>query len=323
MNKLIHSVKIKFMVAVLALFSLGVFLVSPAGAQQAYRIEFWPDRAQIWAGECVNLYWDTDNVQSVYYNGQPVSGIGQARIECPTFSTVYNLLVNTRDGQQINKQIYIQVSEPPIGWVNPNNNIVIDFSADRTQIEAGDCLTIYWNTANVHSVYYNGEGVSGINQTRLECPSQDTVYNLVVNTRDGQQINRQIYVDVTGSSYDYGTLEMESGKLVDFDEGGDVSDNEDDFIWVWSGGESGRVLKVDDDDDLRLARVAEDDSFGRFESLSLDECRDRLDDDDDEISIKEDSIVCVRTDNGDYGKFWVDDIRSSNGELNVNWYLWK
>jgi hypothetical protein len=83
------------------------------------------------------------------------------------------------------------------------------------------------------------------------------------------------------------------------------------------------VLKVDDDDDLRLARVAEDDSFGRLESLSLDECRDRLDDDDDEISIKEDSIVCVRTDNGDYGKFWVDDIRSSNGELNVNWYLWK
>jgi len=324
MDKLIHDVKVKLIVAFLTLFSLGLFLVSPAGAQQDYRTGFWADRTQIWAGECVNLYWDTDNVQSVYYNGQPVSGIDQTRIECPAFSTVYNLLVNTRDGQQLNEQIYVQVSEPPIGWVNPNNNMIINFSVDRTQLQAGDCLNIYWNTANVRSVYYNGQGVSGINQSRLECPSRDTVYNLVVNIWDGQQINRQIYVDVTGSSYDYGSLEMESGKLVDFDEGGDVSDNEDDFIWVWSGGEGGRVLKVDDDDDLRLTRVAEDDSFDRFESLSLDECQDRLDDDDnDEISITEDSIACVRTDSGDYGKFWVDDIRSSNGELNVNWYLWK
>jgi hypothetical protein len=231
--------------------------------------------------------------------------------------------VNTRDGRQLNRQIYVQVSEPPTGWVNPNNNMFINFSADRTQIQAGECLNIYWNTANVRSVYYNGRGVSGIDQSRLECPSRDITYNLTVYTRDGQQINRQIYVDVVGSSYDYGSLEMQSGKLVDLD-GGDVSDNEDDFVWVWSSGERGRVLKVDDDDDLRLARVAEDDSFDRFDSLSLEECQDRLDyDDEDEINIKEDSIVCVRTDDGDYGKFWVDDIRSSNGELNVDWYLWK
>ena len=103
MNRLIHDVKVKLMVAFLILFSLGLFLVSPAGAQQAYNIEFWADRTQIWAGECINLYWDTDNVQSVYYNSQPVSGIDQTRIECPAFSTVYNLLVNTRDGQQLNE----------------------------------------------------------------------------------------------------------------------------------------------------------------------------------------------------------------------------
>jgi len=324
MNKLIHDVKVKLVVTFLTLFSLGVFLVSPAGAQQAYNIEFWADRTRIWAGECVNLYWDTDNVQSVYYNSRGVSGINQTRVECPTSDTVYNLLVNTRDGQQINRQVYVQVSEPPTGWVNPNNNMFINFSADRTQLQAGECLTIYWNTANVRSVYYNGRGVSGIDQSRLECPSRDTTYNLTVYTRDGQQINRQIYVDVSGSSFDYGSLEMESGKLVDLDGGGDVSDNEDDFVWVWSGGESGRVLKVDDDDDLRLARVAEDGSLNRFDSLSLDECQDRLDDDDeDQINIEEDSIVCVRTDDGDYGKFWVDNIGSANGEVEVNWYIWK
>jgi hypothetical protein len=324
MNKLIPSVKTKFMVAFLALFIWGFFLVAPASAQQAYSIEFWADRSQIWAGECVNIYWDTDNVQSVYYNGQPVSGIDQTQIECPASSTVYNLLVNTKDGQQLNKQIYVQVSEPPTGWVNPNTNMIIDFSADRTRIQAGECLNIYWNTANVRSVYYNGEGVSGVNQTRQECPSQDTVYTLLINTRDGQQINRQIYVDVTGSSYESGTLEMEPGKIVDFDENGDVSDNEDDFVWVWGGGERGRVVKVDDDDDLRLARVETDANFDRFESLSLDECRDRLDDDDEtQIAIQEDSIVCVRTDDGVYGKFWVDDIRSANGELEVDWYIWK
>jgi len=323
MNELIHNVKTKFIVAFLALVMLGLFLTAPAGAQQDYRIGFWADRTQIWVGECINLYWDTANVQSVYFNGQPVSGIDQTRFECPATSTVYNLLVNTRDGQQLNEQIYVQVSEPSFGWVNPNDNTIINFSADRTQIQSGECLNIYWNTANVRSVYYEGRGVSGINQSRLECPVQDTTYNLLVNTRDGQQLNRQIFVDVAGSSYDRGTLEMGPGRMVDLDEGGDVSDNEDDFVWVWSGGETGRIVKVDDDNDLRLARVARDDSFGRFESLSLDECRDRVDDDEDQVEIEEDSLVCVRTDGGDYGKFWVEDIRSTDGELEVDWYLWK
>jgi hypothetical protein len=294
----------------------------PASAQD-YNIGFWADRTQIWRGECINLYWDTANVQSVYYEGQGVSGINQTRLECPTSSTVYNLLVNTRDGQQINRQIYVEVSTPPPGWVNPNNNTMIEFSADRTQIQAGECLHVYWNTANVRSVYYNGRGVSGIDQTRLECPGLDTTYNLLVNTRNGQQINRQIFVDVLGEAYDRGELEIGSELIVDLDEHGEVSGQADDFRWRWSGGEAGQVSKADDDDDLRLAYVDEG-SQARFENLSRDECQDQLDDDDEaRIEVKEETIACIRTDDGDYGKFRVENIGSGDGRLEIDWYIWK
>lgn len=322
MQRFVNYSKNKFLVSILSLLLASFFLALPASAQ-AYRIEFLADRTQIWRGECVNISWDTDNVESVYYNGRGVSGINQTRFECPTSTTVYNLLVNTRDGQQINRQIYVEVSEPPSGWVNPNNNRIIEFSADRTQIQAGECLRIYWHTANVRSVYYNGRPVSGIDQTRLECPGQDTTYNLLVNTRTGQQIDRQIFVDVLGESYDRGEVKIGSELVVDLDENGEVSGRADDFRWRWSGGEEGQVSKADDDDDLRLAYVDEG-SRGDFESLSRDECRDRLDDDDEtQIEVEEETIACIRTDDGDYGKFRVGDIRSSDGRLEVDWYVWK
>lgn len=320
--KFVNSTKSKVLGSILTLLMVSFFLAMPASAQ-TYRIGFWADRTQIWRGECVNLYWDTNNVQSVYYNGRGVSGINQTRLECPATSTVYNLVVNTRDGRQINRQIYVEVSAPPPGWVNPNNNRIIEFSADRTQIRAGECLHVYWNTANVRSVYYNGRGVSGINQTRLECPDQDTTYNLVVNTRNGQQITRQIFVDVLGKAYEWGEAEIGSELIVDLDENGEVSGRADDFRWRWSGGEEGQVSKADDDDDLRLVYVDEG-SRNQFEGLSRDECEDRLDDDDEtRIEVEEETIACIRTDDGDYGKFRVDNIDSRDGRLEIDWYIWK
>lgn len=319
---MISHPKYKIITAALTLFIVLFFLVSPVGAQ-GYTIDFWADRTQIYAGECLNIHWNTDNVQSVYYNGQGVSGINQTRLECPAQDTVYNLVVNTRDGRQLNRQVYVDVSSPPANWENWNDNVLINFWADRTQIRAGECLNIYWNTSNVETVFYNGHGVSGVNQSRWECPGQDTTYDLIVNTRDGQQIHQQIYVDVIGRSFDEGELEVNSGKIVDLDDEGHVSSSADDFRWRWSGGEEGHVAKVDDDDDLRLARVGEG-SHNSFNSLSLDECRDRLDDDDeDEIKVDENEIACFRTDDGVYGKFWVENIRSTDGKLEADWYIWR
>jgi hypothetical protein len=172
-------------------------------------------------------------------------------------------------------------------------------------------------------VHYNDQPVSGIHQTRVECPDQSTTYNLSVVTRNNQQIIKQVHVQVLGGSFDRGDLEMYTGEMVDFDEDGRVSGDEDDFRWIWTGGEEGLMVKADDDRDLRLARAGEG-SDSRFDRLSRDECRDRLDDDDDsQVELEEDTIVCFRTDSGDYGKFRVEDIRRTNGRLEIDWYIWK
>jgi hypothetical protein len=310
------------MVATLVLFMTPFFLVSPASAQ-GYFIDFWADRTQSWAGECINLYWDSGNVQAVYYNGRGVSGIDQTRVECPTQDTVYNLLVITRDGQRINKQVFVDVSRPPVGWNNWYNNVIIDFWADRTQLRAGECLSVNWNTNNVKEVYYNNQPVSGIYQTRLECPGEDATYNLLVITRNNQQILRQIYVDVEGESFDRGDLEMKPNQIVDLDNE-EISSQADDFRWAWTGGEEGRLIKIDGDDDLRLALAAEEGSTDQFNGLSLEACREWLDDDDEsEIKAEEGSIVCFRTDDDNYGKLYVTNIDSRDGQLEADWYVWR
>jgi len=327
MNRFIYSVNRKFTASALALIMAAFFLVAPASAQnyyQNYYIEFWADQTQIYRGECINIYWDTNNVQTVHYNNRPVSGINQTRVECPTTSTVYNLLVTLRDGRQVHRQIYVEVLDPPPGWSNWYDNMIIDFWADRTQIRAGECVNIYWNTNNVQTVHYNGQGVNGIHQTRVECPDESTTYDLLVRTRNNQQILRQIHVEVVGSSFDQGELVMHTEEMVDLDDDGNVSRNEDDFRWIWAGGERGVIVKADDDRDLELTVAEEEGSSGEFDRLSRNDCEDELDDDDSpEVGVKEGTILCFRSDDGNYGKARVEDIRSTNGRLVVDWYIWR
>ena len=41
---------------------------------------FWADRYNLATGECTNLYWDVQNVISVYFNGNPAEG--KERVRC-------------------------------------------------------------------------------------------------------------------------------------------------------------------------------------------------------------------------------------------------
>ncbi|MCS7352265.1 MAG: thrombospondin type 3 repeat-containing protein [Anaerolineae bacterium] len=60
----------------------------------------------------------------------------------------------------------------------------VSFRADRTQITAGECATLFWDAEHIAGVYLNGEGVVG-HDRRIVCPSQTTTYTLRVIFRDG------------------------------------------------------------------------------------------------------------------------------------------
>ncbi len=291
-----------------------------AGVADEPFVQFDASPTSIRVGECTTVSWNTDNVQAVYYNGQGVSGINQTRIECPRETTSYTLMVVGRDGLQHDYGLQVTVD----GHVSDPGQVSygIAFNADRTQIQSGECVTISWNVINVQAVYYNGQGMSGDNQTRQECPRQTTNYTLRVVKLDGSQETRTIQIQVLGASTGHDTLAMFDGQEVDFDRDGRVSDSEDDFAWFWNGGEQGSFAKSRNHGDLKLAPLRQG-STDDLNSLMQDVCIDHLSrNDNQQITLIEQLIVCFRTDDGDYGKFRVNDVRSTNGRLELEWFLW-
>jgi hypothetical protein len=67
--------------------------------QLNYEIDFWADDESITAGSCTKLYWDTENVQAVYLDGEGVKGSGSLQV-CPSQTTEYTLDVKTASGDK-------------------------------------------------------------------------------------------------------------------------------------------------------------------------------------------------------------------------------
>jgi len=74
----------------------------------------------------------------------------------------------------------------------------IEFWADRTQISAGECLSLGWRVSGVTAIYLDNQGVIG-EETRQVCPTADTTYTLRVVTESGEE-QRQILVRVIPST---------------------------------------------------------------------------------------------------------------------------
>jgi hypothetical protein len=69
------------------------------------------DKNPISYGECTTIRWDVDNIDSVYFEGQPVVG-HDAREVCPKETTTYTLMVIELDGSQRTFPITINVEYP-------------------------------------------------------------------------------------------------------------------------------------------------------------------------------------------------------------------
>ncbi len=82
----------------------------------------------------------------------------------------------------------------------------VSFSADRTDINQGECVNFAWDVQNVKKVYFYPEGerwqdhgVTGQGSQR-ECPPVNTTYYLRVVKRDNNVDTRQIRVNVQPST---------------------------------------------------------------------------------------------------------------------------
>jgi hypothetical protein len=194
----------------------------------------------------------------------------------------------------------------------------LDFTVDRTQVQAGECVTFRWNVTNVKEVYYRGGGVSGENQTRTECPTWTQTYELRVVYRDGTINSKTIKIDVVGGSA-YRTVDMEAGQTIDFDKDARVTDDDGDDFEMKEEDDDLIFEKWDDDDDLTQVPVGPVDSLDIIRKQDCDWALDNLDDT-DEIKPFDGLAVCFRTDDGRVGKLRFDDV--DDDEAKIQWALW-
>jgi heat shock protein HslJ len=90
----------------------------------------------------------------------------------------------------------------PTATATPVPGPVINFWADRTSINQGECTHLRWDVQNVQAVWvyplgtdYQSFPVTG-NGARLECPTQTTTYEMRAQLTDGNLELRQVTINV-------------------------------------------------------------------------------------------------------------------------------
>ncbi|MFN8482316.1 MAG: hypothetical protein U0768_04530 [Anaerolineae bacterium] len=144
-------------------------------------IEFTVDANPIRQGDCTRIRWYTQNIDQVFFQGEGVVGQDSRRV-CPTQDTSYTLDVTLVDGNIVSRRINLRVNPP----AEPR----IEFWANDLAVFPGNCTTLNWSTANIDSVFLDGQGVPG-NGTRQVCPTQTTTYELEVRLRNNAGVERR------------------------------------------------------------------------------------------------------------------------------------
>lgn len=150
----------------------------PPTATPSATITFTVDRMNINAGECVTFSWNVQNAQATYFYalGQPFSQNERPNVwqqqECPPVTTTYELKVLNFNGSTENRQIRIDVTQPPV-----NAPVIEFFNLNPSfQIQQGQCVDVSWqvtgNVTNIRltrdsTVLWDNAPLSG---TSRDCP---------------------------------------------------------------------------------------------------------------------------------------------------------
>ncbi len=156
-------------------------------------IDLTADRMQVNPNECSTVSWSVTGAAAVYFENQPANPVAN-QVVCPAATTTYTLRVIKQDGTEETRQVTVQVGTQPTPTPETPDT-TITFTANQTQVNLGECVTITWNVQNVQAVYYEGQGVTGTG-TRQECPTTSRTYSLRVVRLDGTEEVRTITIAV-------------------------------------------------------------------------------------------------------------------------------
>ncbi len=158
-------------------FEIEILVEGEAPVTLSPIIDLWADEQTISQGSCTYINWDVTYASEVYFESSWVSDYGYQNV-CPNYTTDYVLDVLGDDGYWYSRTLTIYVEE------DPQPPPEVNFWANDTFLEFGECTTIYWEVYNASEVYFEGEWVydSGVNDV---CPESTTEYILDVLGDDG------------------------------------------------------------------------------------------------------------------------------------------
>lgn len=209
----------------------------------------------------------------------------------------------------------------PTSTASPTPSQQIQFLIEPTKIKSGECVQVGWNVTGVKEVYYQGQGVAGQDR-RTECPTQTTTFTLRVVKQDNSEEQKQITVEVTNPLASSGSVSLNLGGSIDFDNGA-VPGN--DFIWQENG--EFRWFEA-----LSGAALAPQGIRSSLDGLSLDTCKAAdyndftyLDGSDVIINpaneLTDGRTACYKTTDGRFGKMRFPQY--STGAIIVEWQTWQ
>lgn len=167
------------------------------GAPPPAQINFWVDNGTINVGQCTTLRWDVQNVKAVYLNDQGVAGKGSQQV-CPTSTTTYTLRVVKQDDSQETRQVTVNVNTVP-----PPGPFINEFTVNRNQINAGECVDLRWSTTNANSINLLRGGTqlnvnAPPNGSQPDCPPGPGLYDYELRAYGNGETSQRLSVTVYG-----------------------------------------------------------------------------------------------------------------------------
>lgn len=166
----------------------------PADDQDVF-IEFDVERAEMHPGECTMLWWHVEGGFGVHLNGEDVEPAGEREI-CIEETTLFVLDVDVGREEAEVREIEINVAEFPEDEPPENDEVWIEFFAERTEVSPGECTMLFWATEGGFGAYLNGEPVE--REGELEVCLDETMF-FVLGVDLGEEMEaREIEIHVEG-----------------------------------------------------------------------------------------------------------------------------
>jgi len=188
------------LVAILVVSTLSI----PAGAalaEEPLHIIFIAGPTRIHAGECALLEWHVEGGFAVVLQGQPVPQLGVDmgdRVEWRDVAIVVEGSAPPPQSPPPEPPAAQPAPQPAPKQPAPKGPVTINFRADRTNLNPGECTRLRWDVENVNEVYLDGKGVVG-HSSKVVCPPQGRTYVLHV-VHPGGPTEKKVTVKVSGGS---------------------------------------------------------------------------------------------------------------------------